>query len=166
MQMAHGIAQSRGFGGRQLFANPPKPVAARGAQFVRAGRVRGGGNDHHLLGAGSGRFLNQPRQARRSVDQAMRFAPPVRIRRELNESGIADPRQAERRRQHVRRERLCPARQIVRLRPAGRDAAWGRKQRLAEGIAHQAEHQISVSIHVVHDEQQLAETGLAQVLGQ
>ena len=49
---------------------------------------------------------------------------------------------------------------------ARRDAAWRREQRAAIRIADQAEHQVPMGIEVVHHEEQLAEAGLAEVLGE
>ena len=135
---------------------------------VRPALVRGRRDDDDLPRAGLGRLLEHPQQAARPIGEPVRLAAPVALRREADEGRVRGRRDRQCAGDGVEQDVARGARQIDRLgRPAVR-SRWGstRKERPAPAGAQQREDDVVPRVEVVRDDQQLAESRLAKVVGQ
>jgi hypothetical protein len=133
---------------------------------VRPALVRGR-HDRMTCRARLGRLLEHPQQAARPIGEPVRLSAPVALRGEADERRVRGRRDRQRAGDGVEQDVARGARQIDRLRrPAVR---WGcgstQKELPARTRAQQREDDVVPRVEVVRDDQQLAESRLAKVVG-
>ena len=135
---------------------------------MRPAELLGRRDDDHLPRAGAGHFFEHADQRGRPVGEPMRLATPVALRRKPDQLRVGRHRQGQRAGHRVEDVVARRAGQVHRL--GGSTVEPGglppQEERAPPVAAQQRKHQVLARVQVVRDDQQLAKSGLAQVVGQ
>ena len=154
--------------GEEIADARPRRRPAR-AERMRSRQLRRGGHDNHLAGARSLDLLEHASQRTRPIAQPVRLAAPVALGRKQHQRGLREPRELPTRRPAPAGSGRGPRRPDRTPRPTGarrRGPACAERMDRRSSGAEQREHEVAPRIEVVHDDEQLAEAGLSEVVGE
>jgi hypothetical protein len=159
------VAQGGRFGRRLKLSQPASQIHPRHAQPMRGGSRGDRADDNRLRRAGSGHFLEQPIDDRRSIAEAVRLPAPEAVGGEGDQRRVRQQRRRHARRHHVERVLASDAGEIEHLRPSIAPGA-GRHELAAKRLAQQGRDDVAPRIDIGGDKKQLGEPGLAEALEQ
>ena len=167
LDVADRVADRRGFHRRRVLAQPAERIE-RAAGRARAAPAQLGAAETRITCSAPAAAASSSRRdsaAGRSTGGAPRRASSVSGANRTS-GGSVRPGTLSAARDDVDQVVARQTGEIERLGAARPGRARRRKQRAAERLAHQPEDEIAPRVEIVHAEQQLAEAGLAEVLGQ